>query len=77
MGMLIKVKMKCTMREEGDRQVTDYYPCLLQTDNVDSFLPSGIDGVLTVMMMNKATHLIKGEMDDFDEGKPDVEVVAP
>lgn len=65
--MLIKVSMRVTIKdpEKPDREVTDYVDCLLNTDNACSAIPSGIEGVLALIMNSGQTHLVRAELEDL------------
>jgi hypothetical protein len=70
--MLIEVSMRVTMKDpdkEG-REVTDYLPCLLQTETMSSVMPTPLDGVLQVKMLNGEVHMVKEKLEYLKEKGP-------
>jgi hypothetical protein len=65
--MLIEVKMRCKFHDkEKDEEVMKYVPSLINTDNINSAIPSGIDGVLQVAMVGMQGHtLVKAKLADL------------
>ena len=65
--MLTKVSMRVTIKdpEKTDREVTDYVDCLLNTSNACSVIPTGMEGVLAVVMNSGQTHLVRAELDEL------------
>jgi hypothetical protein len=66
--MLIETKVRFTRKEANDKEVTEYVPALLNTDQVKTVLPSGMDGVLLVMMTDSTNHLVKDGLETFTGG---------
>ena len=74
---LIKVNMRCKYHDKDkDEEMTMYVPCLLNTDNINTVIPSGIEGVLQVGCVGQpGTNMIKADMDDILKLKPALKVV--
>lgn len=70
--MLVRVKMRVTMKdqEKEGREVTDYLPCLLQTQSMSSVLPTSLDGVLQVKMITGDVHMVKEKLEFLEEKMP-------
>ena len=55
---LIKTKVRVTFKEKS-KEITDYLEGYINIDNVNTILPSGMKGILLVMMSNSQQHLIQ------------------
>ena len=70
--MLVRVKMRVTMKdqEKEGREVTDYLPCLLQTQSMSSVMPTALEGVLQVKMLTGEVHMVKEKLEYLEEKVP-------
>jgi len=62
---MTKVKMRVTRKETADKEVTDYVDAVVNEDNVNVVMPSGMNGVSLLIMVNGQQHLVKGEIKDW------------
>ena len=60
-----KVKMRITKKESADKEVTDYLDAAVNEDNVNVVMPSGMEGIVLLMMANGQQHLVKGAVKDW------------
>lgn len=60
-----KVKMRITKKESEDKEVTDYMDAVVNDANVSVVLPSGMDGIVRLLMTNGQQHLVKGSVKDW------------
>jgi hypothetical protein len=60
-----KVKMRITRKESADKEVTDYLDAAVNIDHVVVAMPSGMEGIVLLMMSNGNQHLVKGEIKDW------------
>jgi hypothetical protein len=60
-----KVKMRITKKKSADKEVTDYLDAVVNEANVCAVLPSGMEGIVLIMMVGGNQHLVKGEVKDW------------
>jgi hypothetical protein len=60
-----KVKMRITQKESAGKEVTDYMDAVVNENNVNVAMPSGMQGVVLLIMSNQQQHLVKGEVSDW------------
>jgi hypothetical protein len=62
-----KVKMRITQKESADKEVTDYMDAVVNVNNVNVVMPSGMEGIVLLLMSNQQQHLVKGSVKDWEK----------
>ena len=60
-----KVKMRITQKKTADKEVTDYLDAVINENQLAAVLPSGMDGVVMLLMQGGVKHLVKGKLSDW------------
>lgn len=75
--MLMEVKMRCKFHDKAkDEEVMKYVPCLINPDNINTVIPSGIDGVLQISMIGQpGTSLVRATLKQLQKSSTGLKVV--
>jgi hypothetical protein len=64
---MLKVKMRIARKEEDDKEVVEYLDALVNPDRIQAVTPSGMKGIVLLLMANGDKHLVKGDVSKFDK----------